>query len=171
LKKVGSRAHFFFLWRREILKFDQLLREVRQVAEPILQSQGLELVDLQYQRETQGWVLRFYIDREGGVTVEDCAEVSGELGAVLEVRDLIANPYVLEVSSPGLTRPLKKPEDFNKYRNRLVKVKTFEPIEGRRNFRGVLLGLEDDKVRLEMGGQSYEIPLQGIAKANLEFEF
>jgi len=153
------------------LKFDQLLKEVRQVAEPILQSQGLDLVDLEYQRETQGWVLRFYIDREGGVTVEDCAKVSGELGAVLEVRDLIANPYVLEVSSPGITRPLKKPEDFNKYRNRLVKVKTFEPIEGRRNFKGVLLGLEDDKVRLEMEGQSYEIPFRGIAKANLEFEF
>jgi ribosome maturation factor RimP len=171
LKKVGSRAHFFLLRGREILKFDQLLKEVRQVAEPILQSQGLELVDLEYRREAQGWVLRFYIDREGGVTVEDCAEVSGELGAVLEVRDLIVNPYVLEVSSPGLTRPLKKPEDFNKYRNRLVKVKTSEPIEGRRNFKGVLLGLEDDKVRLEMEGQSYEIPFRGIAKANLEFEF
>jgi len=153
------------------LKFDELLKKVRQVAEPILQSQGLELVDLEYQREAQGWVLRFYIDREGGVTVGDCAEVSGELGAVLEVRDLMANPYVLEVSSPGLTRPLKKPEDFNKYRHRLVRVKTFEPIEGRRNFKGVLLGLEHDKVRLEMEGQSYEIPFQGIAKANLEFEF
>jgi ribosome maturation factor RimP len=153
------------------LKFDQLLGEVRQIVEPILQSQGLELVDLEYQREAQGWVLRFYIDRQGGVTVEDCAEVSRELGAVLEVHDLIANPYLLEVSSPGLTRPLKKREDFNKYRNHLIKVKTFEPIEGRRNFKGILLGLEDEKVRLEMEGQSYEIPFRGIAKANLEFEF
>ena len=153
------------------MKFDKLLEEVRQVAEPILQSEGLELVDLEYQREVQGWVLRFYIDREGGVTVEDCVEVSGELGAVLEVRDLIANPYVLEVSSPGLTRPLKKPEDFNKFQNRLVKMKTFEPIEGRRNFKGILLGLEGEKVRLKMEGQLYEIPLEGIAKANLEIEF
>ena len=128
----------------------------------------MELVDLEYQREAQGWVLRFYIDREGGVTVEDCAEVSGELGAILDVRDLIANAYVLEVSSPGLTRPLKKPEDFNKYRNRLVKVKTFEPIEGRRNFKGVLLGLENERVRLEMEGRPYEIPFRSIAKASLE---
>ena len=128
----------------------------------------MELVDLEYQREAQGWVLRFYIDREGGVTVEDCAEVSGELGAILDVRDLIANAYVLEVSSPGLTRPLKKLEDFNKYRNRLVKVKTFEPIEGRRNFKGVLLGLENERVRLEMEGRPYEIPFRSIAKASLE---
>lgn len=153
------------------MKFNPLLEEVRQVAEPILQSEGLELVDLEYQREAQGWVLRFYIDREDGVTVEDCAEVSGELGAVLEVRDLIANPYVLEVSSPGLTRPLKKPEDFNKFRNHLIKMKTFEPIEGRRNFKGILLGLNGEKVRLEMEGQLYEIPLEGVAKANLEIEF
>jgi ribosome maturation factor RimP len=153
------------------VKFNPLLEEVRQVAEPILQSEGLELVDLEYQREAQGWVLRFYIDREDGVTVEDCAEVSGELGAVLEVRDLIANPYVLEVSSPGLTRPLKKPEDFNKFRNHLIKMKTFEPIEGRRNFKGILLGLNGEKVRLEMEGQLYEIPLEGVAKANLEIEF
>ena len=153
------------------MKFDQLLGEVRQIVEPILQSQGMELVDLEYQREAQGWVLRFYIDRQGGVTVEDCTEVSRELSAVLEVHDLIANRYILEVSSPGLTRPLKKPQDFNKYRNHLVKVKTFEPIEGRRNFRGILLGLEDDKVRLEMEGHAFEIPFRGIAKANLEFEF
>jgi ribosome maturation factor RimP len=152
------------------VKFTQLLQEVRQAALPILQSQGLELVDLEYQREAQGWVLRFYIDREGGITVEDCAEVSGELGAVLEVRDLIVNPYVLEVSSPGLTRPLKKPEDFDKYRNRLVKMKTFKPVEGRRNFRGILLGLEGEKVHLEVDGRYYEIPLQAIAKANLEIE-
>jgi ribosome maturation factor RimP len=153
------------------VKFDQLLQEVRQAAEPVLQSQGLELVDLEFRREAIGWVLRFYIDRQGGVTVGDCAEVSGELGAVLEVRDLIPNPYVLEVSSPGLTRSLKKPEDFKKFRNHRVKMKTFEPIEGRRNFKGILLGLEGEKVRLEMDGQFYEIPLQGIAKANLEIEF
>jgi len=153
------------------LNFDQLLQGVRQAAEPVLHSQEVELVDVEYKREVQGWVLRFYIDRQGGVTLKDCAEVSGELGAVLEARELIPNPYILEVSSPGLTRPLKKPEDFKKYRDRLVKMKTFEPIEGRRNFKGILRGLEGEKVRLEMEGQLYEIPLQGIAKANLEIEF
>jgi ribosome maturation factor RimP len=152
------------------VKLDHLLQEVRQVVEPILQSQGRELVDLEYQRESQGWVLRIYIDQEGGVTVEDCAEVNREVGANLEVRDLIANPYVLEVSSPGLTRSLKKAEDFIKYQTRLVKVKTFKPIEGRRNFKGTLLGLEGERVRLMVEGRIYEIPLEGITKANLEIE-
>jgi ribosome maturation factor RimP len=152
------------------VKLDHLLQEVRQVVEPILHSQGRELVDLEYQREPQGWVLRIYIDQEGGVTVEDCAEVNREVGANLEVRDLIANPYVLEVSSPGLTRSLKKAEDFIKYQTRLVKVKTFKPIEGRRNFKGTLLGLEGERVRLMVEGRIYEIPLEGITKANLEIE-
>ena len=153
------------------MKFEQLLGEVRQVVEPILQSQGFELVDLEYQRESRGWVLRIYLDREGGVTLDECAEVSREAGALLEVKDVIPNPYVLEVSSPGLTRPLKKPEDFDKYRNRLVNIKLFQPLEGRKNFKGTLLGLEGKKVRLDIEGLIYELPLQGIARANLEIEF
>ncbi len=154
-----------------LVKFDRLLQEVRQLIDPILQSRGAELVDLEYQRESHGWVLRAYIDREEGVTVEDCSEVSGELSAVLEVQDLIPNPYTLEVSSPGLTRPLRKPADYDKYRNRLVKIRTFEPIEGRKNFKGILQGLEGEKVCLQMEGKILGIPLQGIAKANLEIEF
>ncbi len=138
--------------------------------EPILQDYAMELVDVEYQREAQGWVLRVYIDREGGVTIDDCAQVSGELGTIIEVRDLIPNPYILEVSSPGLTRPLKKPKDFQKYRDHLVKIKTFEPLEGRRNFKGTLLGLEGDLVRVVVDGQGYGIPLKSIAKANLEIE-
>jgi ribosome maturation factor RimP len=153
------------------LKFEPLLQEVYQTIEPILRSQGLELIDVEYKREAQGWVLRIYLDREGGITVENCAEASRELGAILEVRDLIPNRYVLEVSSPGLTRPLKKPEDFNKYQNRSVKIKLFMPLEGRRNFKGKLLGLREDKVCVESERQIYEIPIQNIAKANLELDF
>lgn len=152
------------------MKFESLLREVREVVEPILESQGFELVDLEYQRESQGWVLRIYLDREGGVNLEDCAGVSHEVGAILEVKDLIPSAYILEVSSPGLTRPLKKPEDFNKFRNQMVKIKLYEPLEGRRNFKGTLLGLEGDRVRVEVEQRVYELPLQRIAKANLEID-
>jgi ribosome maturation factor RimP len=152
------------------LKFENLLQEVRQVVEPILESQGFELVDLEYQRESQGWVLRIYLDREGGVSLEDCAGISHEVGAVLEVKDLIPSSYILEVSSPGLTRPLKKPEDFNKFRNQMVKIKLYEPFDGRKNFKGTLLGLEGDRVRVEVEQQVYELPLQRIAKANLEID-
>jgi ribosome maturation factor RimP len=153
------------------LKSEKLLQEVREVVEPILQSQGYELVDLEYQRESRGWVLRIYLDREGGITLDDCTGVSHEVGAVLEVKDVIPNAYVLEVSSPGLTRPLKKPEDYNRFRNQLVKIKLFQPLDGRRNFKGILLGLEVETVRVEADGQVFEIPLQSIAKANLEIDF
>ncbi len=153
------------------MKFESLIQEVSKTIEPILRSQGLELIDVEYNREAQGWVLRIYLDREGGITVEDCAEASRELGAILEVRDLIPNRYVLEVSSPGVTRPLKRPEDFNKYQNRSVKIKLFMPLEGRRNFKGKLLGLKEDKVSVESERRIYEIPIQNIAKANLELDF
>jgi len=153
------------------LKSERLLQEVREVVEPILQSQGFELVDLEYQRESRGWVLRIFLDREGGVTLDDCAGVSHEVGAVLEVKDVIPTAYVLEVSSPGLTRPLKKPEDYHRFRNQLVKIKLFQPLDGRRNFKGILLGLEVETVRVEADGQVFEIPLQSIAKANLEIDF
>ncbi len=153
------------------MKSEALLQEVREVVEPILQSQGYELVDLEYQRESRGWVLRIYLDREGGITLDDCTGVSHEVGAVLEVKDVIPNAYVLEVSSPGLTRPLKKPEDYNRFRNQLVKIKLFQPLDGRRNFKGILLGLEVETVRVEADGQVFEIPLQSIAKANLEIDF
>jgi ribosome maturation factor RimP len=153
------------------LKSEKLLQEVREVVEPILQSQGYELVDLEYQRESRGWVLRIYLDREGGITLDDCTGVSHEVGAVLEVKDVIPNAYVLEVSSPGLTRPLKKPEDYNRFRNQLVKIKLFQPLDGRRNFKGTLLGLEGETVRVEAEGQVFEMPLQSIAKANLEIDF
>lgn len=152
------------------MKFEKLQQEVRQVVEPILESQGFELVDLEYQRESQGWVLRIYLDREGGVGLDDCAGISHEVGAVLEVKDLIPSAYILEVSSPGLTRPLKKPEDFNKFRNQMVKIKLYEPLDGRKNFKGTLLGLEGDRVRVEVEQQVYELPLQRIAKANLEID-
>jgi len=152
------------------LKFENLLQEVREVVEPILESQGFELVDLEYQRESQGWVLRIYLDREGGVSLEDCAGISHEVGAILEVKDLIPSSYILEVSSPGLARPLKKPEDFNKFRNQMVKIKLYEPFDGRKNFKGTLLGLEGDRVRVEVEQQVYELPLQRIAKANLEID-
>lgn len=153
------------------MRFEKVVEEVRQVVEPILQSLGYELVDLEYQREPRGWVLRIFLDREGGITLEDCAEASGEVGAVLEAKDIIPTAYHLEVSSPGLTRPLRKPEDFQKFRNRLVKIRLYQPLEGRKNFKGTLLGLEGENVRLEVEDRVYEVPLQKIAKANLELEF
>jgi ribosome maturation factor RimP len=148
----------------------EIAGRVRTVAEPIVSQEGMELVDLVYRREPRGWVLRLFVDKEGGVTLEDCARISRELGRNLDVEDFIDNPYALEVSSPGLDRPLKNPQDFMRYRDRLIRVKTFDPIENRRNFKGKLLGLSEDRIKLELDGRVVHIPMSKVAKANLVVE-
>ncbi len=154
-----------------------LISRVTEIAAPLAASHGLELVDLEYKREGPAMVLRISIDREGGVTLDDCANVSRELSEILDVEDVIQGHYTLEVSSPGLNRPLKKDADYERYRGRLIKVRTFELLpddEGnpRKTFVGELLGLDGGLVRLKLTeGQTAGIPLGKVAKANLEFEF
>ena len=149
----------------------EVIDHVRTIADPILSDQGMELVDIEYRREATGWVLRLYIDKEEGVTVNDCAQISREIDRNLDVEDFISTPYMLEISSPGLTRPLKGEKDFIKYKNRLVKVKTYDPIENRRNFKGKLLEIFGNQIEIEMDGEIIQIPISKIAKANLEIEF
>jgi ribosome maturation factor RimP len=148
-----------------------ILDRVRVIADPILSDQGMELVEVEYRRERMGWVLRLYIDKEGGVTVEDCSRVSQEVGRSLDVEDFISTPYTLEVSSPGLTRPLRSERDFIKYRNRLIKLKTIDPIENRRHFKGKLVGVSENRIEIEVDGGVFQIPLSNVAKANLEIEW
>ncbi|MGQ9694295.1 MAG: ribosome maturation factor RimP [Thermodesulfobacteriota bacterium] len=153
-------------------QLEKIIEEVRQLAEPMLRAQGFELVDVEYQRERQGWVLRIYIDRQGGVNIENCAEVNRELGTILDVHDIIPNPYTLEVSSPGLTRPLKKLDDFSRYQGRLIKVKTWQPIGKRgRIFKGRLMGIDGEKIIVKVDNEVIEIHFPSIAKANLEIDF
>jgi len=148
----------------------EIIDRVQIIANPILSNEGMELVDIEYRREAKGWVLRLYIDREGGVTLDDCTRVSQDVGRGLDVEDFISTPYTLEISSPGLNRPLKKEEDFIKYRNRLIKVKTFSPMENRRRFKGKLLGVSGNRVEIETEEGVFQIPLSNVAKANLEIE-
>ena len=144
---------------------------VSALAAHVLADQNMELIDLEYRREGRGWVLRLYIDKEGGITLDDCTRVSQEIGTVLDVEDFIGTPYSLEVSSPGLNRPLKNEKDFIKYRDRLIKVKTFDPIDNRRNFKGKLRKISDGRIEMEIDGGVVTIPLANVAKANLEVEF
>jgi ribosome maturation factor RimP len=122
-------------------------------------------------------VLRLFVDREGGVTLDDCATVSRELSEILDVEDFITAEYTLEVSSPGLNRPLKKAADYQRYQGRMIKIKTFELLPDdagnpRKTFLGELLGLEEGVVRIRLvEGHTAAIPLDKIAKSNLEFEF
>ena len=149
----------------------EIIEHVRTIAAPILMSEGMELVEVDYRRESRGWVLRLTIDKEGGVTLDDCGRVSQQVGRELDVEDLISSPYALEVSSPGLTRPLRTEKDFIKHCNRLIKLRTVDPINNRRQFKGKLLRVSNDQIELEMEEGIVQIPLAKIAKANLEIEF
>jgi ribosome maturation factor RimP len=136
---------------------------------PLLKTEGFSLVDVEYKWERGGWVLRVFIDKEGGVTLDDCARVSWEFGQLLDVEDVIPTSYRLEVSSPGLDRPLKKEEDFVKYSGRRVRIKTKDQVSGRRNFKGDLLGCAEGKVMVQVeGSEVFAIPFSSILKANLE---
>lgn len=154
-----------------------VVTRVTEIAEKLAESFGMELVDVEYRKEGRAAVLRLFLDREGGVTLDGCAKVSRELSEILDVEDFIQEDYTLEVSSPGLNRPLKKATDYGRYLGRLVRVRTFElfPDDAgnpRKTFTGKLLGLEEGVVRLQLTeGQTAGIPLDKVAKANLEFEF
>jgi ribosome maturation factor RimP len=148
----------------------EIVERVRAVIHPIVLNEGMEVVDVEYRRESGGWVLRLILDKEGGVTLDDCTRVSREVGRSLDVEDVIPTPYSLEVSSPGLTRPLKTEKDFMKYLHRLVKVRTVDPIQNRRQFKGRLLGVSENGVQIEADGGIFQIPLSNVAKANLEID-
>ncbi|HUL36358.1 MAG TPA: ribosome maturation factor RimP, partial [Thermodesulfobacteriota bacterium] len=114
---------------------EEIADRVRAMAGPVLFDEGIELVDVEYRRESRGWVLRLYLDKKGGVTLDDCTRISQEVGRSLDVEDLIQTPYTLEVSSPGLTRRLRTEKDFMKHQGGLIKVRTIQPIGNRRQFK------------------------------------
>ncbi|MGQ9646665.1 MAG: ribosome maturation factor RimP [Thermodesulfobacteriota bacterium] len=149
----------------------EIVERVRAIADPVLLSEGMELVEVEYRREARGWVLRLTIDKEGGVTLDDCGRVSQAVGRELDVEDFISAPYILEVSSPGLTRPLRTEKDYLRQRNRLIKVRTVDLLHNRQQFKGRLLGVTNGEIELETEEGIVQIPLTKIAKANLEIEF
>lgn len=144
---------------------------VAPVAEELAARLGLEVVDVEYRREGGGWVLRVFIDKPGGVTLDDCQALSEELSDRLDDLDPIPTSYSLEVSSPGIERPLKRPADFERFAGRRVHVRTFAPLEGRRNFQGRLVGLVEGDVVLETDAGQVAIPHDLVAKAHLVAEF
>lgn len=142
------------------------------IIEQVTSSVGLELVHWEIAGPRNNQALRIFIDKEGGVTHSDCETVSHQVSALLDVEDLIADHYLLEVSSPGVDRPLYKRADYQRFAGNKVKLKTQQPIDGQRNFRGRLLGIEGDRVRLELENSGIiEIAFEQITKANIEYEF
>jgi len=150
-----------------------MAEQIRHLLEPILESLGLSLWDLEVQMHGSKWLVRVYIDREdSGITLDDCESVSRDLSAILDVEDIIPHAYTLEVSSPGLDRTLSKPGHYTRFTGSAVKVKTYQQINGQKVFHGRLLGLVDELVKIELeSGIIVDIPLQLIAKASLEVIF
>lgn len=148
-----------------------IAERVRSVAAEAVRAEGAELVDLEFRCEAVGWVLRLFIDKTGGIGVEDCRRVSEVVGTLLEVEDPIPHAYTLEVSSPGLTRPLRTPEDWRRSVGSLVKVVTREPVERQQAFVGRLVQAGPDAVLVAVDGRDIEIPSGLIAKARLEVEW
>ncbi len=139
------------------------------LAARVAAREGCELVGCEYVHEGGRWFLRLFIDRQGGVTIEDCSAVSRQMSAVLDVEDLIPHAYNLEVSSPGLDRPLTSPEDYRRFAGELVRIQTIAPVRGRRRFFGTLEKLENEVVTVaDEAGQRFEIPLDKVRKARLD---
>jgi ribosome maturation factor RimP len=146
---------------------EKIIDIIRDYAEPLLAEMELELVEIQFRREGHGWVLRLFIDSENGVTIDDCAAVSREISAYLDVEDLIEHAYHLEVSSPGLERPLKKKDDFVRFAGRNVKIKLHEPLDGQKVFTGILQGMEEGSVVLLVDDVPLRLRMDHIARARL----
>lgn len=149
-----------------------LIEQIEQVAVPVLQEHNAELVDIVFVHEHGSWVLRFFLDKPGGITLDDCAVISDHLGRNLDATDIIKQSYSLEVSSPGVYRPLKKEADFARFQGERVEVKLYAPLNGRRNFHGVIQSVSSGLVTVQEPEtqQQFQLPIADVAKAHLDPE-
>jgi ribosome maturation factor RimP len=155
------------------------VERVRAVAERVVAAHGLELFDVQLRRESIGWVVRVFIDKPGpsgtpedSVGVEDCATVSREMSAILDVEDPLDRAYTLEVSSPGLDRPLRGAEEFRRFTGRRAKVVVDPAVDGQKHFAGRIEGVDGDVLLFRAeGNKPHRIPLDAVKRAKLDVEF
>jgi ribosome maturation factor RimP len=152
-------------------RYQKVSRGVAELVEPILEGMGFELVDVEYVSQQGRWVLRLFIDKEGGVTIDDCAHVSGELGDLIDVKSFIDHAYVLEVSSPGLNRPIKKEKDILVSMGKRIKVRMATSPKERRNYTGFLRDFREGKLYVDVDGELVALDWRQVDKANLVYEF
>ena len=148
-----------------------VMKEVSALIEPILDEMEIELVDIEYLSEQGRWILRIYVDKSGGITLGDCTRVSREIGDLIEVKDIFHQEYVLEVSSPGLNRRLKKEKDFQRAVGKDMKIRMATPFEGQRNFRGNLQSFKDGILCLSVKDDLILLSYGNVEKANLVYDF
>tara|TARA_B100000315_G_scaffold168512_1_gene157024 strand:+ start:109 stop:582 length:474 start_codon:yes stop_codon:yes gene_type:complete len=146
-------------------------KELRSLMEPIMEAEEMELVDIEYKSGPKG-VLRIFIDKAGGVNISDCEEISSKVGAFLDLEDIIGSQYVLEVSSPGLDRPLKNEADYRRNKGKRVKIYIDGLLKGKKTLIGQIISASDQKVNLkEKSGKIINVPIADIAKGILEIDF
>ncbi|MFW6080279.1 MAG: ribosome maturation factor RimP [Desulfosalsimonas sp.] len=146
----------------------EVIALVWELAGPMCSADGMELIHVEYQREPGGWVLRLFIEKPGGVGIEDCTEISRQLDDLLDIKLETQFPYTLEVSSPGPERPISKKSDFSRFSGSSARIRTRAPLGGQKNFKGVLAGIaDDDTIRLTLERETIIIPYREITKARL----
>ncbi|HHX02197.1 MAG TPA: ribosome maturation factor RimP [Firmicutes bacterium] len=153
------------------MKKSEIISLVTALMDQITAGTDIELVDVEYVKESGHYFLRVFIDKPGGVTVEDCQKVNVSLSEHLDAADPIDHAYMLEVSSPGLDRPLKKSSDFARNIGRRISIKTYQPFYGKKQFEGELTAIEDGTIKLDLGDGEIELPYEQIAKARLIVDF
>lgn len=159
---------FFRFWSRQLAKFEQQLTDMLR---PAVEETGKELLGLEFVGAGKHSVLRIFIDHENGITVDDCAEVSRQVSAILDVEDPINSEYNLEVSSPGLDRPLFELSHYQQVIGETIQVKLAIPLNGRRKFKGTLEQIENDTLYVNVDGETYPLVFNNIDKANLVHRF
>lgn len=152
---------------RVVRMIRQANTHLQQLIEPVIALLGCELVGIEYLGQGGNNILRVYIDKSEGVTLDECAKVSRQISGLLDVEDPISERYTLEVSSPGLDRPLFTKNDFDRYKGQWAQLRLNKPLEGRRNFKGIIRGMQDEEVLLEVDGTHFVLPLKTIEKARL----
>ena len=171
LTSTGLRPRFSFVNLKRLETVSSKNSKLEELIEPLVSDLGYEFVGLELHRQPRHSLLRLYIDAESGISLDDCERVSHEVSALMDVEDPIRGTYQLEVSSPGMDRPLFNLPQFNRFAGEEVKITVFAPIDGRRRFKGKILGVTEDAVRLEQDGEEVEIPGDGISKARLVPQF
>jgi ribosome maturation factor RimP len=168
----SSCTHFIKESRDEMTKREEYESKTEKLLEPILAANQLELYDVEYVKEGSNWFLRAYIDKEDGVTIDDCEVVSRALSDLLDRDDFIKDSYILEVSSPGLGRQLKKDKHFEKSIGEEIEIKLYKAIDKQKEWSGVLVSFDQDKLTVDLGdGKTMDFPRQNIAIVRLALDF
>ena len=149
----------------------EIVDRVKELIGEYLEQNGIELVEITYRREQGGMVLRLLADTPGGITIDECEGINNRLSEILDKEDIINERYLVEVSSPGLDRPITTDRDFERVMNKMLDVSTYKPIDGKKTHEGRLIGMDKEKIVIESGGISTVVPRASIARAVLSIEF